>query len=260
MGDGGRQMLENERVQTVKRLLLEYVQSPSVKHIRDTNSITKLAKEIVAALDRASSIWKKWDGDRETLLKSALCCWIPAEDMWAYLNTMPGPKLTKTDVSARFQAFLKEEYCFEYPRHELKKGCLEIYRREKAEGTELPAIIQLLSEHVEKKEERLHHDQREFFQKVREQQRKEAEARLMAGADCGWTPLAKSPHVFCRINGRTYRLSPDKHDKTMKVLHRVEAVSEVEGSVILGRYRTRGEASKALKEIAYKEEPDSWRR
>jgi hypothetical protein len=101
-------MLESERVLTVMRLLHGYVESPSLKHIRDANSIAKPAKEIVEAVDQASSIWRKWDGDREVLLKSVLCCWIPEEDMWEYLNTMPGHKLTKADVSARFRAFLEE--------------------------------------------------------------------------------------------------------------------------------------------------------
>jgi hypothetical protein len=160
-------MLQNERVRIVKRLLLDYVRSSSLKLIRDANSIAKLAKEIVIALDRPPPIWKKWSADRETLLKSALCCWIPEEHMWAFLNAMPGPKLTRADVSGRFRALLEDEYCFEYPRHELKEGCLEIYRREKADGTELPAIIQRLREYVEKEEERLHHDQREFWEKIK---------------------------------------------------------------------------------------------
>jgi hypothetical protein len=249
-------MLENERVRAVMTLLFAYVQSPSLKHIRDANSVTKLAREIVTAVDGASSFWKKWDGDRETLLKSALCCWIPEQDMWEFLNTMPGPKLTRADVSARFKAFLEEEYCYEYPKDELRSGCLEIYAMEKAEGTELPAIIQLLCEHRQRQEERLNRERRE----IKQQQRKEAETRLVSGADCGWTPLSKSRHLFCRINGRTYRLSPDKHDKKFKRLYRVKTLSEDEEGVILGRYNARGGASKALKEIAFKEEPYSWSR
>ncbi|MGY4474519.1 hypothetical protein [Bradyrhizobium sp. USDA 3364] len=47
-----------------------------------------------------------------------------------------------------------EDY-FSCPKEELQPACLAIYDREKAKGTELPAIIRLLRDHVEREEERL---------------------------------------------------------------------------------------------------------
>jgi hypothetical protein len=54
---------------------------------------------IVTQLDRESGIWKKWVGERDALLKASLACWIPIGDLKSYLNTLPGPQLTATDVS-----------------------------------------------------------------------------------------------------------------------------------------------------------------
>jgi hypothetical protein len=69
-------MREDERIWAVKELLFDYVKSPSLRHIRDPHSVTKLAQEIVKRVDRGNSIWRKWDGQREIVLKSAVGCWI----------------------------------------------------------------------------------------------------------------------------------------------------------------------------------------
>src|SRR5262245_20223635 len=98
-------MSEDERVWAVKSLLFDYVKSPSLRHIRDPHSVVKLAREIVRSLDRSNSIWKKWDEQRELLAKSAVGCWVPVEDLRAFLNRMPGPPLTTTDVAQRIRAF-----------------------------------------------------------------------------------------------------------------------------------------------------------
>lgn len=67
-------MRDDERSWTVKELLFDYVKSPSLRHIRDPHSVTRLAQEIVRRIDQGNSISGKWDGQRELLLKSALCC------------------------------------------------------------------------------------------------------------------------------------------------------------------------------------------
>jgi hypothetical protein len=139
-------MGEDERVWAVKELLFDYVKSPSLRHIRDPHSVIRLAQEIVKRIDRGNSIWRKWDGQREVLLKSAVGCWIPIEDMRNFLNDLPGPRLTTTDVTERLKAFEDEKY-YDYPNEEFQTGCLALYAKEKAEGTELPAIIGLLREH-----------------------------------------------------------------------------------------------------------------
>lgn len=103
-------MWEDERVSAVRHLLFDYVRSPSLRHIRDPHSVTHLAQEIVRRIDNTNTIWRKWDAEREKLLKSAAGAWIPIEDLREFLNRMPGPQLTKTDVAQRLRAFEDEPY------------------------------------------------------------------------------------------------------------------------------------------------------
>jgi hypothetical protein len=70
---------------------------------------------------------------------------IPAEDLQAYLNRLPGPALTLTDVRQRLRA-LWEEPWETYPNEELKNGCHSLYAAEKAQGTEFIAIVGALIE------------------------------------------------------------------------------------------------------------------
>ena len=173
------------------------------------------------------------------------------EDLRKFLNSMPGPQLTTTDVAQRLKAFEGEEHS--YPKEELQQGCLALYEKEKAEGTEMFAIIGLLRDHLDSEEERLHTEQQERYQQWREEDRIAREQRLLSGADCPWTQLQKSRHWYCRANGRTYRLSP--RDDKMWDLYRVNSIADDEEGALIGKYRARGDASKAVKEMAYKPEP-----
>lgn len=123
----------------------------------------------------------------------------------------------------------------------------------KAEGTELPAIVSFLREHVEQEEKRIRIEQRQTYQQWRERQQTAREERLLSGADCKWMQMRKSPHWYCRSNGRTYRLSPTE-DK-MWNLHRVSSISDDEQGATVGKYRRRGDATKAVAEMAYRPEP-----
>lgn len=190
-------MREDERVWAVKELLFGYVKTPALRHIRDPNSVSILARNIVARIDQANAIWQKWDGQRELLIKSAIGCWVPVEDLRDFLNTMPGPSLTLTDVAQRLRA-LEEEDSFRFPREEFQPGCLALYEREKAEGAELPAIVGALQEFVETEEERLRQEQQEEYRRRREQEQNAKERRLLSGADCKWTQIRKSPNWYCR--------------------------------------------------------------
>jgi hypothetical protein len=245
-------MNEDERIWAVKELLFGYVKSPSLRHIRDPYSVNRLAQEILRRIDRGNSIWRKWDGQREILLKSALPCWIPIEDLRDFLNCMPGPGLTTTDVTQRLKAF-EEEELYAYPKEGLQAGCLALYQKEKSEGTELPAIIGLLRDHVEQEEERIRVEDHEHYQRLREQDRIAREQRLLSGADCKWTQLQKSPHWYCRTNGRTYRASPT-NDK-MWNLYRVNSTSDDETGDLIGKYQRRGDATKVVAQVAYQPEP-----
>jgi hypothetical protein len=232
--------------------LLNYVRSPSLSHVRDPHSRGRLAQDIVKRIDWGNSIWRKWDGQREVLLKSAVACWIPIEDMREYLNRMPGPRLTTTDVAQRLKAFEDEQH-YSYPNEELQSGCLALYEKEKTEGTELPAIVGLPRDHVEREEERLRGERQERYQQSREKDRIAREQRLLSGADFKWTQLQKSPHWYCRANGRTYRLSST--EEKMWYLYRVHSTLDDDTGALIGRYRGRGEATKVVAEMAYKPEP-----
>ena len=245
-------MREDERTWAVKELLFDYVKSPSLRHIRDPHSLTKLAQQIITRIDRGNSVWQKWDGQRELLLKSTIGCWVPIEDLKNFLNQMPGPTLTATDVAQRLRSLEDEDY-ETYPDEELRPGCLALYEKENAEGTALPAIVGLLREHVDRERDRMRSEQREKYNRLREEKQMAREQRLLSGADCRWTQLRKSANWYCRLNGRTYRLSPTK-DKLWHLL-RVNSTTDDEKGVIIGTYQQRGDATKVVAKAAYLPEP-----
>lgn len=244
-------MEDDDRMRTVKGLLFSHVSTPSQRHMRDAWAIHLLAKEIIDKLDHRDGIWRKWNEPREALVKSATDCWIPIEDLREYLNGMPGPSLTRMDVAQRLRAFQEDEYGTP-PNDEMKLGCLAIFEREKAEDTELPAIIGAIKEWVGQEELRQWHEREAARQKQIEEDRLALEQRLLSGADCKWTPINKSAEVYCRTNGRTYRLSRTS-DKTME-LHRIRTLNDQQG-LLIGTYRTRAEATKVIAEAAYLPEP-----
>lgn len=243
--------MEDDRTYGVATLIHEHLKSPSLRHIRDGYAVGKLAQRIVAQFDRDTALWKKWDGPREILLKAASACWIPIADLRDYLNGMGGARLTTTDVEQRLRALWEDPY-LAYPNENLRESCLSIYVREKAEGTELPAIVGALQEHVELEEERLRREHQELYRRQQEEARLALEQRLLSGADCKWTPLRRSKELYCRINGRAYRLTPAA-DKKWK-LCRVESVEDSSG-ILVGTYGTRRDATRALERIAYEPEP-----
>lgn len=244
-------MRQDEHASVVQSLIAEHVRSPSLRHIRDPHALGKLAADIVATLDRRRGPWQKWDERREALVKAAAPCWVPLDKLTDYLNLMPGPRLTATDVAQRMRAVHEEPYT-SYPNDELREGCLALFAREEATGTELVAIVGALQEHVEAEEERLRLERQTQWREHVEEQRIALEQRFKSGADCKWTPLDRSKEVYCRLNGRTYRLSPTAD--RMWDLHRLATQSDATG-ILIGRYGRRGDATKALRQIAYAPDP-----
>lgn len=241
--------MNSDRQYAVASLLFDYLKSPSLRHLRDPHSVHKLARDIVNALDRASSIWSKWEGEREELAKAAAPCWIPIEDLHSTLNNLPGPPLTKTDVEQRLRVIWEEPYA-RYPDEALKSGCLAIYHSEKAQGTEMRAIIGMLQEHLEREEERLRREQEERYRKLKEEERARLEQRFLSGADCGWTPVGGSGALYCRRNGRTFRIVQGKDKRwTLYGMKTIDDKGE-----LLSLYQGRGDANKALSTIAYTNE------
>lgn len=242
--------MDNDRLYIVISKLSDYVKSPSLRHIRDHHSLHRLAQEIVRAVDRAGSVWSKWEGAREDIIKAAAPCWIPTEYLRVFLNNLPGPHLTHTDVAQRLRAIWEEPYT-SYPNDDLKEGCLALYKTEKMEGTDMPAIIGALQEHIEAEENRLAMKREQAYRRAREQERIEAQQRFLSGADCGWTPVEGRRDLYCRRNGRAFRILLDK-DKRWK-LFRVATLEDV--GTQIGSYQGRRDANKALEQIAYQPEP-----
>ncbi len=236
----------SERVDLIYRMILDHLRSPSLKHIRDPSHVLHLATKIVARLDRVDPIWRKWGPAREELARAAVPCWIPDESLTAHLNTMAGPKLTVTDVRQRVAAMALESYA-PYPDEQLKDGCLAIYEREASLGTEIPAIIGLLNEFVEREGARLLAERTAVYRARQDKERLALEQRFHSGADCKWTPLDRSKEVYCRVNGRSYRLSPPP-DKLWQ-LDRIDNIGDP--GLRVGRYRGRREATAVVNRAAF---------
>ena len=243
-------MTEDQRLGAIRSLLVDYLRSPSLRHVRDPFSIAKLATEILRAVDRPTGPWLKWNGLRDAELTAAATTWIPIEDLRQYLNSVPGARLTQTDVEQRLRAIQEEGYDL-YPDSRMKEACLARYELERNAGTEMSAIIRALSEFTELEAERLRVAQEQSWRESRAKEQEALRQRLLSGLDCKWTALEGSSEVFCRMNGRLFRLTKGKDQRW--TLSRVQAPQHSGGDV-LGVYATRGEASKVVAKIAYQPE------
>ena len=113
------------------------------------------------------------------------------------------------DVTQRLRAIYEEAYGH-YPNEEVKASCLALYEAEKAQGTEMPAIIGAIQEHIELEEDRLSREREETYRRQQAEERVRAQQRFQAGADCGWTKLEGLEGFYCRRNGRTFRVVQGK--------------------------------------------------
>lgn len=243
-------MREDDRTHEIVRVLTEHTKSPSLRHIRDPYIILRTADEIIKKLDRGNPIWRKWEGPRENLIKSATICWVPIDDLREHLYRVAGPHLTHTDVEQRLAAAQDEQW--EYTDDDLRVGCVELYEREKALGTGLPVIIGALRRHVESEQERLRIG-REAARRGQVVAEKVAlQARFRSGADCKWVMIDDTKDLYCRVNGRDYRLAvtPDKRLD----LFRIDGPDDANGRLI-GRYQNRSAVTKVLTQVAYQPEP-----
>lgn len=132
-------MSEDVRLDVVKSLLFEYVKSPSLRHISDPYAVNKLAREITSVFC-GSAVWRKWDGQREALLRQAINCWIPIEDLRDYLDGMSGPKLTTTDVAQRLRAFWEEDYA-SYPNDSCRRAVFRSTKRRWRRELSCPPLL-----------------------------------------------------------------------------------------------------------------------
>jgi hypothetical protein len=241
---------DEDVIRTVRAALAQHVMSLSISQVRDPFAIDRLAKDIVRSVTSGNPVWRKWGPVRETVLKSASECWIPTDVLRDFLNEMPGPVLTLTDVKQRLRAMQEEEY-LSTPDEDHRKACLTIIETERAQGTELPAIIGAVQEYLGEEYARRSREDREAWDRRRAEEKAALEERFISGADCKWTPVNGSTEVYCRTNGRAYRLS--RGDDKLWKLQRVSSPKDEKGLPI-GSYRARSDATKALAQVAYQPE------
>lgn len=244
-------MFDYQRHAEARRLLFQYLESPSLRHLRDPKQVDRLAEDIVSAVDRSSPLWAKWDVTRAELLKASAKTWIPIDDLVAFLNTLPGPRLTKTDALQRLRAFQEEPYAYRCPDERVKDSCLALYATELEAGTELAAIIGALQEFAEEEEQRLDRERQEKWKADQQAEKLALERRFLSGTDCKWTPLDGSKALFMRRNGRAFRLTPTKEKRWE--LHRIHEPADA--GDLLGIYAARGAANKVIDKLAYGPEP-----
>ena len=122
------------------------------------------------------------------------------------------------------------------------------------EGTEMAAILGRIRQYVDEEEIRRFREEMAQHQREADEKRQALIAKFLAGEDSKWVQPSASEDVFCRVNGRAYHLSP-KEGITRK-LERISTIDDPNPRLI-GRYKTRAEATKVIQEIAYKPEPRS---
>lgn len=235
-------------VHTVKRLLLIYLQSPSLRHLRHETSVNQLAATIVKELEPQPSLWKKWTVDRQAVVERAAGCWVPLPDLTQFLNSLAGPRLTKTDVSERLKH--EEDQQYMQPREEFRTGCESVYRQDKHDGSEFFATVCRVRAHLEQEQVRHENQKEEDRKRCREEEYQSRIARLMSGADTAWTQQRGSQYWYCRINARAYRLS--RTDDGRWKLERVQEIDDATLGNLVGAYSSRREAGKSVKTIAYR--------
>ena len=238
-------MPDESRVRDVRSLLLDHLASPSLRQVRDGWLISLLAEAIVMRLDSGPAIWRKWTDQREEIAKAAKLCWIPLGDLTDHLNAMGGQTLTRTDVAQRLRAFCDEEH--DWPNEDLKTECLALYAAEAALGTEMRAIIGALQEFIEQEETRRWRDADAARRQQRDDERAALEQAFLLGAECKWTPVRGSKTLYCRTNGRAFSLTPTP--EKLWELRQIKGIEDDDGRLV-GRYRVRGDAHKAMATLA----------
>lgn len=246
-------MSDEERASQVRALLWQHAH-PTLRSAGYLE-IAKLADEILQIVERRG-VWTKWGKDRDEIAQRAADICIPLDDLRQALNLIPGPELTKVDVEQRIRDIREKPYASGYPAQEIEAEAFAVFAEEKAKGTEFIAILGYMEEWYYGASERLRlKAEKERRERIAEERRR-AEARLRNGADCPWTAATDIPDLHCRKNGRLYRLrslqNAGRHEPAFAVL-RVDHLDAKRGREV-GRYRTRGEASKAVANVAYQED------
>ena len=143
-----------------------------------------------------------------------------------------------------------EEPWAHYPNEDVQQSCLALYEAEKAQGTEMAAIIGALQEHVELEEDRLSREREEEYRRQKEEERLQGAAafrcrrrlRLDQARRIGRAVL---PPERPGIPGRAGQ---------GQALVAFSGEPPDDDGALLGDYQGRRDANKALESIAYSPE------
>jgi hypothetical protein len=159
-----------------------------------------------------------------------------------------------TDLEQRMRQQIEVEYIAS-PEPASQAECLDIYRAERSAGTEMPAIIGMLSQYVVSQWTRLKEERRLVEANRLEAARLARERRLLSFGDCPWMQIKGAQFFYCRKNGRVFQLKPNS-DKGWN-MYRAAAVDDAEAGAMIGRYRSRADANAVLEKAATEQE--RWR-
>ena len=150
---------------------------------------------------------------------------IPLEDLYTALSQLPGPPLTVSDVKGRLLGLWEEG--LDRPDDTRRSGCDALYAAEKAAGTELAAIFELMNDWMG--EETRPADAPGVGGTRPAAGRDEAGggAGVPVGSRLQVEPDGSGADLYCRANGRIYRLSRAA-DKKLEVW-RVQAMEDAAG-------------------------------
>lgn len=244
-------MVDNSRIELVCQMITNYVRNPSIREVRSGYHIRKIASDIVESLDDTGRLWQKWHACREKLIHKAAIVFVPDEDLLTVLNQTYGGKLTLVDVTQKLRDIRDGNGYYIGPDEYFKEACLAEYVKQKDAGTEFIAILGYLEEWLDETSKNYFALQQLQHRQRVEDQKKASEMRLLSGADCPWTDVKPFTGSHCRKNGRLYRLV--KKDNKLFEASRVKELDDKRG-VIIGIYKTKSDATRAISEIAYKDE------
>ncbi|MGC5198380.1 hypothetical protein [Aphanothece microscopica] len=78
-------MTDEERLSEIRRILYEYSNRPPLKFPVES-AIPKIARRLLDTARGPSSLWTKWDKDREAVAQRAAILWVPLDDLRDALN------------------------------------------------------------------------------------------------------------------------------------------------------------------------------
>jgi hypothetical protein len=186
--------MNSDHLHIIEQIIYNYKQSTRWHDFK----ASELARKIMAALNKG----QKWDSERRIAASTGRECWIPTEDLVAYLNSLPGPPITEGDLMALPLPRWDE------PIPEARDECLRVYYREKQAGTAWGAMMEIIqNEAVLPAFDKQHSEQRRL-------RREGALRRIRSGEEVyGFIEVPDQRDWYSRHDGQLFRLQKLSRDQ-----------------------------------------------